>query len=73
MTMLFNLGFESAPASCKRLIAGNLERQGRLEMRKPLVERIYDKYAPGYSKGALEALSRFRARTAMSFGDDISW
>lgn len=42
-------------------------------MRKPLVERIYDKYAPGYSKGALEALLRFRARTAMSFGDDISW
>lgn len=42
-------------------------------MTKTKVERIYDKYAKGYSTGHFAPETFDTARAAMSFADDITW
>jgi len=42
-------------------------------MPKSAVERVYDKYAKGYSSGKFPPEAYENARTAMSFADDITW
>lgn len=42
-------------------------------MPKSAVEKIYDKYAKGYSSGEFPLEAYKNARTAMSFADDITW
>jgi SAM-dependent methyltransferase len=42
-------------------------------LRKTKVEKIFDKYAKGYSSGDFAPLRYDTARTAMSFADDITW
>jgi len=42
-------------------------------MPKSVVEKVYDKYAKGYSSGKFPPEAYENARTAMSFADDITW
>ncbi|MGA9388461.1 MAG: methyltransferase domain-containing protein [Candidatus Bathyarchaeia archaeon] len=42
-------------------------------MRKTEVEKIFDRYAKGYSSGDFAPSRYDTARTAMSFADDITW
>jgi ubiquinone/menaquinone biosynthesis C-methylase UbiE len=42
-------------------------------MPKSAVEKIYDKYAKGYSSGKFAPEAYKNARTAMCFADDITW
>jgi NAD(P)-dependent dehydrogenase (short-subunit alcohol dehydrogenase family) len=42
-------------------------------MRKTKVEKVFDKYAKGYSSGALAPSRYDTARSASSFANDITW